>query len=150
MKSLYKTVIICPSVYNEVVEKGWGLPGSMETETAVREGWVRIVDVVNKWKAREIAKEKRIHMANAETIQLARETNPDFVLADEEEVRSLAEEDDFKIRGCLGILVDGVRKKLISISDAKKEVKGLRASGYRMSDEILKAFYDILKSLEKR
>lgn len=149
IKSLYQNAVISPSVYREVVEKGWGLPGSLETEKAVHEGWVKIVDVVNKWKVREIAAQQRIHMANAETIQLAQEVKPDFVLADEEEIRRLVEENNIRIRGCLGILIDGVRRKLISISEAKRGVQELRNSGYRISIEILKTFDALLKGLEE-
>ena len=149
IKSLYEDIAICQSVYGEVVERGWGLPGSLETDRAAHEGWIRVLDVVNKWKTREIAKEYGIQIANAETVQLAREINPDFVLADEEEIRRLVEEDGLKIRGCLGILIDGVRKKLIPISEAKKGVEELRTSGYRISNAILKAFHEILEGLEE-
>lgn len=81
---------------------------------------------------------------------MALEVKPNFVLADEEEIRRLAEENGLKIRGCLGILIDGVRSGFISISEAKKGVEELRASGYRMSREILKTFHALLKSLEER
>jgi len=150
LESLYERVAICPSVYAEVVERGWRLPGSMETERAVNEGWMRVVDVMDKRKARRTAKEQGIQMANAETIQLALEIKPSLVLANEEEVRSLAEEAGLKIRGCLGILIEGARKKLISVPEARRGVEEIRASGYRVSDEILKAFYSILEGLEER
>lgn len=38
IKSLYGSAVVSPGVYQEVVEKGWGLPGSLETEKAVNEG----------------------------------------------------------------------------------------------------------------
>lgn len=149
LRSLYGKAVICPSVYTEVVERGWGLAGSMETERAVHEDWIRVVDIVDKWKAREMARENNIQVANAETVQLAIEVKPDFVLADEDEVRSLAQGCGLKIRGCLGILIEAARKKLISVPEAREKGEELRASGYRMSSEILKLFYEILKSLEE-
>jgi len=150
IKSLYGNAVISSSVYEEVVEKGWGLPGSLETEKAIHDGWIKVMSAANKWKVRELAKKFRIQMANAETVQLALEVKPDFVLADEEEIRRLAEENGHKIRGCLGILIDGVRNGFISASEAKSGVKELRTSGYRVSREILKAFYALLKGLEER
>jgi len=150
IKSLYSDAVISRGVYEEVVERGWGLPGSLETEKAVNDGWVRVVDVANKWRVRESAKKFKIQTVNAETVQLALEVKPNFVLADEEEIRRLAEENGLKIRGCLGILIDGVRNGFISVSEAKNGVEELRASGYRMSREILKAFYALLKGLEER
>lgn len=149
LESLYERVVICPGVYAEVVERGWRLPGSIETEGAVNEGWMRVVDVADKRKARRTAKEQGIQMANAETIQLALEIKPSLLLANEE-VRSLAEEAGLKIRGCLGILIEGARKRLTSVPEARRGVEELRASGYRVSDEILKAFYSILEGLEER
>ena len=150
IKSLYGSAVVSPGVYQEVVEKGWGLPGSSETEKAVNEGWIKIMSVANRKKVRELAREFGIQIANAETIQLALEVRPDFVLADEEEIRRLAEEGHFKIRGCLGILIDGARKGLLSVSEARRGAEKLRASGYRISREILKSFYALLKRLEER
>jgi len=151
IKSLYGSAVISSGVYQEVVEKGWGLPGSLETEKAVNEGWIKVMSVMNKKKVRELAREFGIQIANAETIRLALEVRPDFVLADEEEIRRLAEEEGgFKIRGCLGILIDGARKGLLSVSEARSGAKRLRASGYRISREILKNFYALLKRLEER
>ena len=150
LKSLYGDVVICPSVYVEVVERGWGLPGSVEIERAVHEGWMKVVDIVDKRKAGETAREHNIQVANAETVQLAQEAKPDFVLANEEEVRSLAQGFGLRIRGCLGVLVEAARRKLISVLEARDKGEELRASGYRMSNEILKSFYVALKSLEER
>jgi len=48
----------------------------------VCEGWIKAVDVVDKWKAREMAATRRIQLANAETVQLAREANANVLLAD--------------------------------------------------------------------
>ena len=68
LKDLYGQISITSSVFAEVVEKGWGLAGSIETERAVHEGWIKVLDVVDKWKAREIAVTHSVHLANAETI----------------------------------------------------------------------------------
>jgi len=150
IKSLYGSVLISSSVYEEVVDKGWGLPGSLETEKAVDDGWIKVVSVANKWKVRELAKKFKIQIANAETVQLALEEKPDFVLADEEEIRRLVEENGLRIRGCLGILIDGMRNGVISVSEAERLVEELGTSGYRVSREILKTFDALLKGLGKR
>lgn len=49
LKNVYNEISITSSVFAEVVEKGWGLAGSIETERAVHEGWIKVVDVVDKW-----------------------------------------------------------------------------------------------------
>ncbi|MEM3549504.1 MAG: DUF3368 domain-containing protein [Candidatus Bathyarchaeia archaeon] len=110
LRDVYRELHITPSVFAEVVEKGWGLAGSMETERAVRDGWIKVLDVVDKWKARENSVTRGIHLANAETVQLAREVHASILLADEEEIRELAVESGLMVRGCLGLLVEAVRK----------------------------------------
>lgn len=145
---LYGQISITSSVFVEVVEKGWGLAGSIETETAMREGWIKVFDVVDKWKARDISVKRGIHRANAETLQFAREMKADILLADEEEVRELAAEFGLEVRGCLGLLVEAVKRKLISIEEAKQDAEMLMEGGYRVSEEVLKEFYNMLH-LEK-
>jgi predicted nucleic acid-binding protein len=56
--------------------------------------------VIDKWKAREMAVTHGIHLANAETVQLAREVKASILLANEEEVRDLAAEFGLEVRGC--------------------------------------------------
>lgn len=129
---------------------GWGLPGSLETEKAVDDGWIKVASVANRWKVRELAKKFKIQIANAETVQLALEQKPDFVLADEQEIRRLAEENGLRVRGCLGILIEGVRNGFVSVSEAEGLVEELGTSGYRVSREILKTFHALLKGLVKR
>jgi predicted nucleic acid-binding protein len=148
LRTVYDQICIASSVFAEVVEKGWGLAGSIETERAVREGWIKVLDVVDKWKVREMAATHRIHLANAETVQLAREAKASVLLADEEEVRELAIEFGLEVRGCLGLLVEAARRELMSVKEAKKDAERLIEEGYRISEEVLKEFYIMLGSEE--
>lgn len=150
LKNVYNEISIASSVFAEVVEKGWGLAGSIETERAVHEGWIKVVDVVDKWKVREMAVARRIHLANAETVQLAREAKASILLADEEEVREVATEFGLEVRGCLGLLVEAVRRGLISVKEAEQDAKILIEEGYRISEEVLKEFYIMLRSEESK
>jgi len=150
LKNVYNEISIASSVFAEVVEKGWGLAGSIETERAVHEGWIKVVDVVDKWKVREMAVARRIHLANAETVQLAREAKASILLADEEEVREVATEFGLEVRGCLGLLVEAVRRGLISVKEAEQDAKKLIEEGYRISEEVLKEFYIMLRSEESK
>jgi predicted nucleic acid-binding protein len=150
LKDLYGQISIISSVFAEVVEKGWGLAGSIETERAVHEGWIKVLDVADKWKARETAVTHSIHLANAETVQLAREVKADVLLADEEEVRELAVEFGFEVRGCLGLLVEAARRELMAVKEAKQDAKRLIKDGYRISEEVLKEFYIMLESEENK
>ena len=148
LRSLYSELTVSPSVFHEVVEKGWGLPGSKETNRAVLEGWVKVVSVVDRAEAVKIAEGHGIQMANAETVQLANELKSSLVLADEEEVRRLVEECGLEVRGCLGVLVEAARARLITASEAIKAAEELRGSGYRISNKTLKSFREALKLTE--
>ena len=147
LKGLYDQIAVASSVFSEVVERGWGLAGSLETDRAVREGWMRVLDVVDRWKARELAVGRRIHLANAETVQLARESKADVLLADEEEVRELATEFGLEVRGCLGLLAEAARARLIAVGEAERDARRLVEEGYRVSEEVLRAFYKLLEEL---
>ena len=150
LKDVYSQICVSSSVFAEVVEKGWGLAGSFETERAVRGGWIKILDVVDKWKVRDMAVRHGIHLANAETVQIAREAKASVLLADEEEVRELAAGFGLEVRGCLGLLAEAVRRELMSVKEAKQDAKRLIEEGYRISEEVLKAFYTMLRSEESK
>jgi hypothetical protein len=150
LRQVFNQLAVSSSVFSEVVEKGWGLAGSMETERAVHEGWIEVIEIVDKWNAREIAKKHGLHLANAETVQLAREVQADILLADEEEVRELASEFGLDVRGCLGLLVEAVRRGLISVVEAKRDAERLIEEGYRISEEVLKEFHVMLQMEEDR
>ena len=149
LRDLYGEVAVAHSVFVEVVERGWGLAGSLETERAVHEGWIKVLDVIDKWKAREMAVRRGIQLANSETVQLAREVKATTLLADEEEVRELARQFGIEVKGCLGLLIEGVRRKLLTVKDAERDAKRLVEHGYRASGEVLSEFHELL-SLEER
>ena len=147
LKGLYDQIAVASSVFSEVVERGWGLAGALETDRAVREGWMKVLDVVDRWKAREMAVARRIHLANAEIVQLARESKADVLLADEEEVRELAAEFGLEVRGCLGLLAEAAGGRLVTVAEAERDARRLVEEGYRVSEEVLRAFYKLLEEL---
>jgi len=49
-------------------------------------------------------------LPGAKVFQLANEVEADIILVDELEVRKLARERGFRVRGCLGLLLEGVRQ----------------------------------------
>jgi len=60
----------------------------------------------------------------------------------------LAAESGLEVRGCLGLLVEAVRQRLISIDEAKQDAERLMEEGYRVSEEVLKKFHDVLRTEE--
>ncbi|MEM2145556.1 MAG: DUF3368 domain-containing protein [Candidatus Jordarchaeaceae archaeon] len=109
----------------------------METSEAVRSDLINVMQVMDKEKTREIMEEYKVSLSNAEVIQLAKEINAAIVLANEEEIRDAAESSGFKVRGCLGVLVEAVKSKIISPRQAIQDIDNLVSSGYRISEDII-------------
>jgi predicted nucleic acid-binding protein len=145
LREFFQEVTIPEGVYAEVVIEGWGLSGSLETSEAIRSGFITVNQVMDKEKVKEMSPQYKVSISNAEVIQLAKEINTQIVLADEEEVREAAEIAGFKVRGCLGILMGAVKNEILSPQQVIQDVDSLVKSGYRISDNIIRAVKDALK-----
>lgn len=137
LRGLYGELVMATGVYLEVVERGWGFPGSLETEKAVREGWMKVMRVNDKTGVTDLMRRCGISLGNAETVQLAVESRAELVLADEAEVRMLIEEHSVEVRGCIGVLIEAARRGVISTNEAEKGIENLVETGYRVSDNVL-------------
>ena len=149
LREFFQEVTIPEGVYGEVVIEGWGLSGSLETSEARRSGFITVNQVMDKEKVKETSHRYKVSISNAEVIQLAKEINTQVVLADEEEVRGVAEIAGFKVRGCLGILLEAVNKEILSPRQVMQDVDSLAKSGYRISDDIIRTVKDALKRWNK-
>ena len=149
LKEIFEAIIIPEGVYTEVVVEGWGLAGSLETSEATRAGFIRVNRVIDKEKVKELSERYKVSTTNAEVIQLSKELNAEIVLANEEEVRDAAQEAGFQVKGCLGILVDSVKNKIISPWQAIQDIDNLVTSGYRISEDIIKRLKESLRSWDR-
>lgn len=145
LKQIFGEIIIPEGVYIEVVVEGWGLPGSLETSEGARTGFITVSKVTDKEKIKEFSEKYKVSAVNAEVIQLAKELNAQIVLANEEEVREAAQEAGFQVKGCLGILVDSVKNKILSPRQAIQDIDNLVASGYRIGDDIINGLKETLR-----
>lgn len=145
LKNLYEKLVIATGVYLEVVERGWGLPGSFETENAIEENWLEVRSVSDKAKILNFIHNHKISLGNAETVQLAIESGAELVLADEVEVRGLLEHHNIKVRGCIGAVIEAARKGRIDTAEAKKLIRRLVETGYRIDDKVLNLAYRLLR-----
>ena len=105
---------------------------------------------MNGTEAVKIAERYGVQMANAETVQLAKELKSSLVLPDEDEVGGLVRDCGLVVRGCLGVLTEAARARLITVSETMKATEELRSSGYRISGITPKSFRDALKLIEGR
>ena len=142
MASLTAEVIIPRAVYEEVVVKGRGRPGSRELEELVHQGKVKLL------ASRDQALVKALHdplgLGEAEAIALAIEYNC-IVVLDDRIARSKAKSMGLKVIGTIGLLRRAYDKGLIDKNKLIQALKQLREHGFRISDEIVQ---EVLEKLE--
>jgi len=144
LRSLYEEPAIPRGVYLEVVQRGFGFPGSLETEKTMEEDWLKVRSVSNKAGVMDLMRRYGISLRNAETVQLALEDKAELALADEAEVRDILEEYGVKVRGRIGVLIEAAKRGKISPKEAGKAMRRLVETGYRVSDNVLNEAYRLL------
>ena len=100
LQDLFGSVLITPQVYDEVVVRGKGKPGSAEVAGAV---FVQSRAVVAKDRISDLQARAHIAAGEASTIILADESNADVVLIDEKAARESARELGLKVAGTMRV-----------------------------------------------
>jgi uncharacterized protein len=100
LAQLYRTILIPPAVYHEVVVRGQGQPGSAEVQTGA---WVKVRPVASI--AAIVQANPRLNPGEAEAIALALAEQADLLLIDERQGRQAATVLQLDVTGVLGILL---------------------------------------------
>ena len=129
LQVLFGTILVTPQVYEEVVVRGKGKPGSTEVSSA---SFVRTRAVVGKDRISEL--QARMHIADGEasTIILA-----DVVLIDEKAARQSARELGLKVAGTMRVLELAFERKLIA--DLSATYRRLKAGSAHIAPDLLNA-----------
>jgi len=108
LQDLFQHITIPPEVFEEVVVRGVGQPGAGETYTAqwIVRGILERSDIVNLLTA-------ELDRGEAEAIALALQEKADWLLIDERVGRRFAQRVGLKVKGTLGVLLEGVRRDFI-------------------------------------
>jgi uncharacterized protein len=108
LHDLFQHITIPPEVFEEVVIRGGGQPGSGETNTAqwITRGMLERFDVADILAA-------ELDRGEAEAIALALQEKADWLLIDERVGRRFAQQVGLKVKGTLGVLLEGVRRGFI-------------------------------------
>ena len=134
LEKLFNKLIIPQAVYNDVVVKGAGKPGSKDVADAE---WIQVFDVKDTDALDEFL--SIIHQGEAEAIELALEIGADLIILDDDTARQTAIMKGLNVIGTLSILRRAKEKALISalkpILDALHSVKFYIGDEY---DEILR------------
>jgi predicted nucleic acid-binding protein len=130
LKNLFGTVVIPPTVYNEVVVHGAGFPVKREAEIAVG-GWLSVRAVQNQQHVKEVCNVGILDLGEAEAIIFAQESEAVQVLLDDQRAVRYA-------RGLAVIrtpLIYGEAKLRGWIPSVREKLDALRKRGFRLKDE---------------
>ena len=129
LRLLYGEIHIPPGVRDEVVAAGQECPGAVEVSAA---NWIHVVKV-HDTVAVQLLRD-RLGVGESEAIVLAMELNADLLLMDEARGRRVAEGRGLNKTGTVGTLIMAKKRGLISA--VRPLLDRLRATGFRMNDEL--------------
>jgi predicted nucleic acid-binding protein len=132
LKALFGQVVIPPAVYEEVVVRGSGEPGSREVEEAA---WIRTRQVTDRLAVQLLR--ETLDAGESEALVLAQELDARYVLLDDGQARRKARLIGLEKTGTLGILLMAREAGLIlAVGPILDE---LRRTDFRMSDRVYQA-----------
>jgi predicted nucleic acid-binding protein len=143
LQGLFQHITIPPAVFEEVVVRGGGQPGAGETNAAQ---WITREMLAQSDVADILAAE--LDRGEAEAIALALLEKADWLLIDERVGRRFAQRVGLKVKGTLGVLLEGVRRDFID--DLQPLLDTLVAKGTWIAPaiyaEVLKLSQEIQRS----
>jgi predicted nucleic acid-binding protein len=119
-------------VWEEVVIKGAGLPGSIETRQA---SWIRVAQLANSAKLAIWRSQYPLGVGELSTLLLAMEIAADVALMDERRARLLAKAEGVPVFGTVGLLELGYRRG--ELADLRQVYQMLLAQGAHIDRQIL-------------
>ena len=125
----FKRIYISNEVYEQVVVKGEGKPGSTEVKGS---DWFITKEVKNTLAVESLTIE--LEKGEAETIIMALELNADLVLIDESIARDIAKSRGLEVIGTVGILARAYEKGVIK--DLKASLDDLRSKKVWISEKV--------------
>ena len=141
LKQDFHTLLVIPQVYDEVVTQGRGRPGDAELRQAVSDGWVKIEPVIDPALVQQFAA-PNVSETDAAVLACALEKKASLVLADDIEVRRLAEREGLPVMGSVGILTQARLKG--AIRELKPLLDQLVSAGFHL-DPHGRVYQDALK-----
>lgn len=132
LRRLHDRVLVPRVVFEEVVERGAGLPGSLEVAQA---NWLEILSVAATDPILQTLL-TTLDAGEAAALALARRENADLVLIDERRGRAAARRLGLQVQGTLGVLVRA--KRAGTIEKAEPLLRALLDAGFWISDQMIR------------
>jgi len=135
LKALFQEVAIPIEVKIETVDKGKerGFSDAVQIERAISEGWIKTEKVKPNKKFEEVAKIAGLQSAEVAVVYYAYQ-NRVTALLDDDAARVFARTLGVAIRGSLGIILDALKRSLLSRAEALEILDKLSEVMYLASD----------------
>ena len=140
LKTLYSEVIIPKSVRAELQTL---MDGDTISEEVLIPKWLIIKAPINTSKVGELL--NTLDLGESEAIALSIELKADYLLIDEKQGRLVAVENNIKVIGTLGILLEAKNQKLIN--SVKDKMDQLKAIGFWISNSIYQKVIELEKGI---
>ena len=140
LKTLYSEVIIPKSVRAELQTL---IDGNTIPEEILIPEWLVIKAPINTSKVGELL--NTLDLGESEAIALSLELKADYLLIDEKQGRLVAVENNIKVIGTLGILLEAKNQKLIN--SVKDKMDQLKAIGFWISNSIYQKVIELEKGI---
>lgn len=124
---LYGEILIPREVYNEVVVNGLrlGAPDAQAVDFLIRQGNIRVVDVVLPSSPPPWA--QPIDAGELEAIVLAQQQSADWVLIDNVHARKAARQAGLPLKGTVGLLLGAFRQGYLSFQEFELLLQNIKA-----------------------
>lgn len=135
LKDMYEEVVIPYEVKVETVDRGRerGFPDAIQIEKAINEGWIIVVKEATPAEFTNMAQIAGLKGAEAAVIYYAYKNNA-IALLDEDSARTFARTLGIPIRGSLGVILQGLRRNLLSHEEVLKALEKLSEIMYLSAD----------------
>jgi len=130
LKRYFGRIFIPKEVYDQIVERGRGKPGSEEVE---KYDWFEAKEVGNRIAVNSLSVD--LEKGEAEAIILSLELEADLILMDDFNAREIAKAMGLSVLGTVGILVKASQDGIIE--NLKETLEELRRKGIRISNEVI-------------
>jgi len=135
LSQLFDDILVPQAVYEEICNKGQGLVGDQDLQTAINQEDIRIRPVHNRTLVQAML--DPLALGEAEVLALAVEVNADHVIIDDKLARIRAKLLELPVIGTLRVLRLFFDQELLSKLDFIQALINLRAYGFRISEDIL-------------
>ncbi len=141
LKKLYKEVAIPTEVYDEVIINGLkqGFSDALVIKDCIDKNWVKVKTLDDKQTEGSqmiLEHAQELHPGEAQAIVLA-QTNNAMLLMDESCGRAFAETWGLKVHGTIYIILQSLRKSIITKEEATASVHTLVEKGFRIEPSLI-------------